>query len=144
VLCSKTRRKLEPGARHMVRYVSRKGRKLRAGLELVAAVGALKTHALLQTRVGIATGLVVVGGLIGSGVSQEQAIVGGTCSPHDGQANVLRRFSKSPLGLRGWSWNHAQQTECGHHRLEFSTVSVVVGRVGPDKAKLRYFARDTP
>ena len=48
------------------------------GLELVAAVGALKTHALLQTRVGIATGLVVVGDLIGSGASQEQAIVGET------------------------------------------------------------------
>jgi class 3 adenylate cyclase len=32
---------------------------VRAGLELVAAVGALKTHAPPQTRVGIATGLVV-------------------------------------------------------------------------------------
>ena len=32
----------------------------------------------LQTRVGIATGLVVVGDLIGSGASQEQAIVGET------------------------------------------------------------------
>jgi class 3 adenylate cyclase len=53
-------------------------RAVRAGLELVAAVGALKTHAALQTRVGIATGLVVVGDLIGSGASQEQAIVGET------------------------------------------------------------------
>ena len=51
-------------------------RAVRAGLELVTAVGALKTHAPLQTRVGIATGLVVVGDLIGSGASQEQAIVG--------------------------------------------------------------------
>jgi class 3 adenylate cyclase len=51
---------------------------VRAGLELVAAVGGLKTHAALQTRVGIATGLVVVGDLIGSGASQEQAIVGET------------------------------------------------------------------
>ena len=42
-------------------------RAVRAGLELVAAVDALKTHAPLQTRVGIATGLVVVGDLIGSG-----------------------------------------------------------------------------
>jgi class 3 adenylate cyclase len=49
-----------------------------AGLELVAAVGSLKTHAALQTRIGIATGLVVVGDLIGSGASQEQAIVGET------------------------------------------------------------------
>ena len=53
-------------------------RAVRAGLEFVAAVGALKTHAPLQTRVGIATGLVVVGDLIGSGASQEQAIVGET------------------------------------------------------------------
>src|SRR6202165_2680212 len=53
-------------------------RAVRAGLELIAAVGSLKTHAALQTRVGIATGLVVVGDLIGSGASQEQAIVGET------------------------------------------------------------------
>ena len=53
-------------------------RAVRAGLELVAAVSGLKTHATLQTRVGIATGLVVVGDLIGSGASQEQAIVGET------------------------------------------------------------------
>jgi class 3 adenylate cyclase/predicted ATPase len=53
-------------------------RAVRAGLELVAVVGALKTHAPLQTRVGIATGLVVVGDLIGSGASREQAIVGET------------------------------------------------------------------
>src|SRR5215831_6962882 len=36
-------------------------RAVRAGLELIAAVSALKTPASLQTRVGIATGLVVVG-----------------------------------------------------------------------------------
>src|ERR1700733_13043915 len=49
-----------------------------AGLQLVMAIGDLKTHAALQTRVGIATGLVVVGDLIGSGSSQEQPIVGDT------------------------------------------------------------------
>jgi class 3 adenylate cyclase len=53
-------------------------RAVRAGLELIAAVTGLKTRAVLQTRVGIATGLVVVGDLIGSGASQEQAIVGET------------------------------------------------------------------
>src|SRR5215468_3519488 len=53
-------------------------RAVRAGLDLVAAVGGLKTQAPLQTRVGIATGLVVVGDLIESGASQEQAIVGET------------------------------------------------------------------
>ena len=53
-------------------------RAVREGLELVAAIGALKTPSPLQTCVGIATGLVVVGDLIGSGASQEQAIVGET------------------------------------------------------------------
>jgi hypothetical protein len=53
-------------------------RAVRAGLDLVAAVENLKTHPPLQTRVCIATGLVVVGDLIGSGASQEQAIVGET------------------------------------------------------------------
>ena len=42
-------------------------RAVRAGLELIEAVSALKSSASLQTRVGIATGLVVVGDLIGSG-----------------------------------------------------------------------------
>ena len=53
-------------------------RAVRAALELVSAVSALNTHALLQTRVGIATGLVVVGDLIGSGEAQERGIVGET------------------------------------------------------------------
>ena len=38
-----------------------------AGLELIGVVSALMPNAPLQTRVGIATGLVVVGDLIGSG-----------------------------------------------------------------------------
>ena len=42
-------------------------RAVRAGLELIQAVGGLKSSTSLQTRVGIATGLVVVGDLIGSG-----------------------------------------------------------------------------
>jgi class 3 adenylate cyclase/predicted ATPase len=53
-------------------------RAVRAGLELIAAVSALKTRASLQTRVGIATGLVVVGDLIGSGEAQERGAVGET------------------------------------------------------------------
>jgi class 3 adenylate cyclase/predicted ATPase len=49
-----------------------------AGLELIAAVAGLKTLASLQARVGIATGLVVVGDLIGSGDAREHSIVGDT------------------------------------------------------------------
>src|SRR5215470_554487 len=51
---------------------------VRAGLALVNAVGELEALAPLQLRVGIATGLVVVGDLIGVGSAQEQAIVGET------------------------------------------------------------------
>jgi class 3 adenylate cyclase len=53
-------------------------RAVRAGLELIAAVSALKAPVSLQTRVGIATGLVVVGDLIGSGEAQERGVVGET------------------------------------------------------------------
>ena len=53
-------------------------RAVRAGLELIDAVSELKIGDSLQTRVGIATGLVVVGDLIGSGELQERGIVGET------------------------------------------------------------------
>jgi class 3 adenylate cyclase/tetratricopeptide (TPR) repeat protein len=53
-------------------------RAVRAGLELIAAVAGLETRASLQTRLGIATGVVVVGDLIGSGEAQERGIVGET------------------------------------------------------------------
>jgi class 3 adenylate cyclase/predicted ATPase len=55
-------------------------RAVRAGLGLVEVVPKLTTAAAagLQIRVGIATGLVVVGNLIGSGEAQERGIVGET------------------------------------------------------------------
>src|SRR5262245_23272928 len=53
-------------------------RAIRAGLELIKAVTELKSRASLQVRVGIATGLVVVGDLIGSGEARERGIVGET------------------------------------------------------------------
>src|SRR4029077_4398825 len=53
-------------------------RAVRAGLELIEAVGGLKSRVQMQTRVGIATGLVVVGDLIGTGSAQEEAVVGET------------------------------------------------------------------
>jgi class 3 adenylate cyclase/predicted ATPase len=53
-------------------------RAVRSALELIANVGKLQTHTPLQTRVGIATGLVVIGDLVGSGEAQERGIVGET------------------------------------------------------------------
>ncbi|MGC2201895.1 MAG: AAA family ATPase, partial [Stellaceae bacterium] len=50
-----------------------------AGLGLIDAVGRLDVKSVeLQARVGIATGLVVVGDLIGEGSAQEQSVVGET------------------------------------------------------------------
>ena len=54
-------------------------RAVRAGLGAVDAVRSLDVKSVkLQTRVGIATGLVVVGDLIGHGSAQEQSVVGET------------------------------------------------------------------
>jgi class 3 adenylate cyclase/tetratricopeptide (TPR) repeat protein len=49
-----------------------------AGLALVDAVAKLPSTVELQIRVGIATGMVVVGDLLGEGAAREQAVVGET------------------------------------------------------------------
>lgn len=53
-------------------------RAVRAGLDLITGLAALEAPFVLQVRVGIATGLVVVGDLVGSGEAQERGIVGET------------------------------------------------------------------
>ena len=53
---------------------------VRAGLALIEAVAKLDTGQVtsLQVRVGIATGIVVVGDLLGEGAAQEQTVIGET------------------------------------------------------------------
>jgi class 3 adenylate cyclase len=55
-------------------------RAVRSGLDVIRAVDRLKTRVpdALKVRIGIATGLVVVGDLVGEGAAQEQAVVGET------------------------------------------------------------------
>jgi len=53
-------------------------RAVRAGLALIDGVDQLQTSERLRVRIGIDTGLVVVGDLIGSGEAQERAVVGET------------------------------------------------------------------
>ena len=55
-------------------------RAVRAGLAITNAVSPLSTAAgeALAARIGIATGLVVIGDLVGEGTAQEQAVVGET------------------------------------------------------------------
>jgi class 3 adenylate cyclase/tetratricopeptide (TPR) repeat protein len=56
------------------------GRAVRAALAIVAEVGGIERPdgLPLQARIGIATGLVVVGEIVGSGTAQERTIVGET------------------------------------------------------------------
>jgi class 3 adenylate cyclase/tRNA A37 threonylcarbamoyladenosine biosynthesis protein TsaE len=53
-------------------------RAVRAGLALIDAVATLPAPGPLQVRIGVATGMVVVGDLVGSGEAQERGIVGET------------------------------------------------------------------
>jgi len=53
-------------------------RAARAGLAVIDAVGRLAAPESLNVRIGIATGLVVVGDLIGAGAAQERGVVGET------------------------------------------------------------------
>ena len=142
-------------------------RAVRAGLELAAAVGQLKTHAPLQTRVGIATGLVVVGDLIGSGASQEQAIVGETpnlaarlqsvAEPNmvviaEGTRRLIGNlFELEDLGAkdlkgiagptRAWAALRAGSVESRFEALHASGVTALVGREEELELLLRRWAR---
>ena len=51
---------------------------VRAGLALIDAVAALSAPERLQVRIGAATGLVIVGDLVGSGEAQERSVIGET------------------------------------------------------------------
>src|SRR5437899_4185037 len=54
------------------------GRAVRAGLAVIDAVGGLATPEKLDVRLGVASGLAVVGDLIGAGAAQERGVVGET------------------------------------------------------------------
>jgi class 3 adenylate cyclase len=142
-------------------------RAVRAGLELVAAVTSLKTHTSLQTRVGIATGLVVVGDLIGSGASQEQAIVGetpnlaarlqGIAEPNNVViADATRRllgnlFEFEDLGpkdlkgiagpVRAWAALRASSVEGRFEAMHTSDLTELVGREEEAELLLRRWSK---
>src|ERR1700723_4818950 len=142
-------------------------RAVRAGLKLIAAVSGLKTCALLQTRIGIATGLVVVGDLIGSGASQEQAIVGetpnlaarlqGIAEPNvvvvaEGTRRLLANlFELEDLGakdlkgitgpVRAWAALRASSVESRFEALHTSSLTALVGREEEFELLLRGWSR---
>jgi predicted ATPase len=142
-------------------------RAVRAGLELVAVVSDLKTRATLQTRVGISTGLVVVGDLIGSGVSQEQAIVGETPnlaarlqSIAEPNSVVIAESSRRLVGnlfelenlgakdlkgiaepVRAWAALRPASVESRFEALHAGSLTALVGREEETELLLRRWSR---
>jgi class 3 adenylate cyclase/predicted ATPase len=142
-------------------------RSVRAGLELVAGVGGLKTRASLQTRVGIATGLVVVGDLVDAGGSQERGIVGetpnlaarlqGIAEPNmiviaeDTRKLLGNLFELQDLGakeikgiagsVRVWAALRASSVESRFDALHATGLTALVGREEESELLLRRWAR---
>src|ERR1700733_6703414 len=131
-------------------------RAVHAGLALVEATPKLNTVAgvPLAVRVGIATGLVVVGDLIGAGAAQEQAVVGETpnlsarlqtlAEPNtvviaEGTRNLLGElFELEDLGakelkgilgpVRAWAALRASSVASRFEALHTSGLTALVGR----------------
>jgi class 3 adenylate cyclase/predicted ATPase len=142
-------------------------RAIRAGLELVPAVSALESRASLQTRVGIATGMVVVGDLIGSGEAQEHGIVGETPNLAarlqgiaetnkvvicDGTRRLLGNlFELEDLGLRelkgiarptrAWTALRASSVASRFEALRATGLTALVGRDEESELLLRRWQR---
>jgi class 3 adenylate cyclase/predicted ATPase len=144
-------------------------RAVRAGLALVEAVPKLTTAAgmPLQVRVGIATGLVVVGDLIGSGEAQERGIVGETpnlaarlqvvAEPNkviiaDSTRRLLGNlFELRDLGpgdlkgiagpVRAWAVLRASSVESRFEAMHASGLAALVGREEEIDLLLRRWSR---
>ena len=144
-------------------------RAVRAGLDLIAAVAALKSPLSLQTRVGIATGLVVVGDLVGSGEAQEHGIVGetpnlaarlqGIAEPNmvviaEGTRRLLGNlFEFEDLGaknlkgiagpVRAWAALRASSAEGRFEALHTAGLTALVGREEELELLLRRWSKAT-
>jgi class 3 adenylate cyclase/predicted ATPase len=142
-------------------------RAVRAGLEVIAALDAIKTPALLQTRVGIATGLVVVGDLTGLGEGRESGIIGETpnlAARLQGIAEpnsvVIAQATRSLLGnlfelrdlgtrelkglakpVRAWVALRESTVESRFEALHPSGLAALVGREEETELLLRRWSR---
>ena len=135
-------------------------RAVRAGLELIQAVGALKSSAPLQTRVGIATGLVVVGDLIGSGVGDTPSLAGSLQGIAKPNTVVIAESTRKLLGnlfdledlgakdlkgtsepVRTWTALRASSVESRFEALHASGLTELVGREEELRLLLRRWSR---
>jgi class 3 adenylate cyclase len=122
-------------------------RAVRAGLALIEAIARLNSHAdvRLQARAGIATGIAVVGDLIGEGASREEAVVGDV--PHlSARVQALAEpgqvvISQATRRLVGGLFELA---ELGPQRLKGFAEPIMSWRVaGESRAEGRFEARQT-
>jgi class 3 adenylate cyclase/predicted ATPase len=120
-------------------------RAIRVGLAIVSSVARLQNEQQLElaARVGIATGLVVVGDLIGEGAAQEEAVVGDTPN----LANRLQALACSgEIVVSEQTYRLAQDTfafrDLGNHELKGmgkpNRIFAVVGeRAGYSRFEVR-------
>jgi class 3 adenylate cyclase len=142
-------------------------RAVRAGLSLVGAVGKLRAQVPLQVRIGVATGLVVVGDIVGSGEAQERGVVGetpnlaarlqGIAAPNtvviaEGTRRLLGNlFELEDLGpndlkgiagpARAWAVLRARSVESRFEALHPSDLTALIGREEELELLLRRWAR---
>jgi class 3 adenylate cyclase len=143
-------------------------RAIRAGLGVVVAVGGLDGKSVaLQARIGIATGLVVVGDLIGEGSAEEQSVVGETPnlaarlqSLAEPNAVVIAASTRRLVGdlfeyrdlgtvevkwidvpLPAWQVLHPSSVESRFEALHGSLLTPLVGRDEEIDLLLRRWAR---
>jgi class 3 adenylate cyclase/predicted ATPase len=121
-------------------------RAVRAGLQLVDAVGKLATPAggVLAARVGVATGPVVVGDLIGHDEARERAVVGETPNLAARlQALAEPAFVVIAPGTRRLVAGLFELTDLGARELKGFAEPVRAWRVlGPSRVEGRFEARE--
>jgi class 3 adenylate cyclase len=129
-------------------------RAVRTGLALVETVGRLRVQEPLQVRIGLATGLVVVGDIVGAGEAQERGVVGetpnlaarlqGIASPNmvviaEGTRRLLGNLFEledlGPAALKGiagptraWAALRARSVESRFEAMHAAALTALVGR----------------
>ena len=111
-------------------------RAIKAGLEIIEVVSQIdKFDLTLQTRIGIATGLVVVGEVIGEGSSMEQAVVGETPNLAARLQSVATPDSVV-IGNNTWRLTDGmfECNDLGHHELKGFSDPVQAWQVVSEKS----------
>jgi class 3 adenylate cyclase/predicted ATPase len=142
-------------------------RAVRTGLALIEAVGKLRAQEPLQVRIGVATGLVVVGDLVGFGEAQERGVVGetpnlaarlhGFAAPNsvviaEGTRRLLGDlFELEDLGpkdlkgiagsVRAWTALREKSVESRFEALHTTGLTALIGREEETELLLRRWSR---